>query len=321
MSINQSTPPRGTKAPTCFLCKGETARILWTITGQELRAIFRETGRHLSEGAYGPVSEGSQIHLFECTACGFHYFDPTLVGSGEFYAELQEPSYYPEAKPEFEFALRFCGRHGARRLLDVGSGTGAFLDAARDAGFTVYGVELNARAAVAAASKGHRMISKMLAEISPDELGGPVDLVSFFQVIEHVPDPQAVVIEAKRLLAKGGHVIVSVPHREGLIRRLLPYDPLNMPPHHLSHWRRRDLAELAKRSGLRVVATGTDTLYGRDLEHFWVLHNRIAKKIGRQPWLGGTWLPRVLGLAYRKLGLRHLVRCNGMGIYAVMGRE
>ena len=305
--------------PACLLCGAAAARTVFTLSGAELRQLFRASGRALSEPAFGPITPPFVIRLFECTSCGFQYFDPTLAGSGEFYAELEQAPYYPATRPEFEFALRFCREQGLQRLLDVGAGDGAFLDLARGAGRLTYGVELNLQAAAAAKARGHSMVNKLVGEFTADDLGGPVDFISFFQVVEHVPDPRRLIRTSAELVRPGGYLMVSVPSRAGLFR-LLPYDPANLPPHHLSRWRRQDLETLAAVCGLRVAAMGHDVLYGIDIEKFWLQHNRLAAAIDRPAWPGGSWLPKLVSFLYRKLGCRYYFPRRGLSIYAVMQR-
>src|SRR5688572_28483850 len=75
-TMNESPPNPPT--PACLLCDAREARTIWTLTGQELRLIYEQTGRVLSERAYGAVTRETPIHLFECVTCGFQFFDPAL---------------------------------------------------------------------------------------------------------------------------------------------------------------------------------------------------------------------------------------------------
>jgi hypothetical protein len=91
-----------------------------------------------------------------------------------------------------------------------------------------------------------------------------------------------------------------------------------MPPHHLSHWRRKDLRTLAEKSGLEFVGFGRDILYGTMIRDFIHLQNRLARAIGRAETWGGDRLATWLSLAYRKLGLRHLHVPWGLSVWALL---
>lgn len=304
----------------CLLCHAANSRVVWQISGRELRELFKVGSRTLSDAAFGRITPDFMISLHQCQPCGFEFFDPALAGSGEFYEELEQTVYYPETRPEFGFALDFCAERKVRRLIDVGCGDGAFLDRVRAHGVNTLGLELNEHAAAAAAAKGHLVLSKDLAQVTPEELGGHVEFLTLFQVIEHVPDPCGFLRLAAGLVAPGGYLMISVPNRFGSCR-LIPYDPANLPPHHVSRWREKDLVALSVACGLRTVENGADPLYGGDLLKFALLHNRLASAIGRRPRVGGEWLPKLLSFAYRKLGLRHFLPFRGPSIYAVLQRS
>jgi len=303
----------------CLLCDGRELRALWTITGRELRLLFAATGAQHSDAAFGRITPDFPVRLFECAGCGFQFFNPALAGAGEFYAEAESPGYYPAVRREFEMARAFATARGLRSVLDVGGGDGAFLDLARRAGLRTYGCELNAHAAAIAAEKGHTMLGKPLPALTPEDVAGGVDVMTFFQVVEHLPDPRRFLAGALHLLRPGGFIIITVPNRNGCCR-LTPFDPANMPPHHITRWRSEDLARLGRACGLRVESIGAETLFAFDIERLWKLHNRFAAAIGKPPRPGGGWLPGLLTLLYRYLGARHWFPRRGFGVYAIFQR-
>ena len=298
----------------CLLCHGSSLSTIWSLSGAEVRALWRESGFTITDSAFGSLTPAHLVSQFECGTCGFRFFDPTLAGGGEFYEQLERGGYYAGNRPEFQFALALCQREQFKSVLDVGGGTGAFLDLARTQGPATYAVELNAQAAAVCAAKGHRTLRKRLEDISPEDLNGGVDMLTLFQVVEHVPDPRAFLGAAARLVRSGGLIVVAVPNNAGQ-HKLLPFDPANMPPHHISRWRNVDLNRLGAACELSTAVRGADPLYGRGFEGFWALHNRLAPAIGRPPHPGGRWLPATLSFLYRKLGCRHYLPRRGLSIY------
>lgn len=299
----------------CLLCGGVPNGAVWTVTGADVRALWRAAGRPLSEAAFEGLATEREVTQFECGDCGFRFFDPSLAGGGNFYQELEQGDYYVKSRPEFDFALELGRREKIKSVLDVGGGDGAFLDHARAAGLTTFALELNAHAAELAARKGHRTLHRRLEDVTPAEVDGGVDMLTLFQVVEHVPEPVAFLKSAARLVKNGGLLIVAVPNNDGM-HVLLPFDPANMPPHHVSRWRVRDLEKLGAVCGLPVAALDADPLHGRPMKEFWLLHNRLAPAIGRRPHPGGAWLPSVFTWLYRKLGCRHFFPRRGLSIYA-----
>lgn len=97
-----------------------------------------------------------------------------------------------------------------RRVLDVGCGSGDLVAALEEAGFAAEGVEPSDEAASAARARGLRIHTGDLAGFAP----GPArfDALVMLNVLEHVPDPAALLGEAHGLLADGGVLCVQVPN-------------------------------------------------------------------------------------------------------------
>jgi len=272
-------------------------------------------GNQFDDAAWGRITPGMAVVRHQCQGCGFQFFDPSLAGNEAFYRQLEHAEYFAPDRPEFSRSLALAARQQCRRVLDVGCGSGFFLDAAKQAGLETWGLELNGAAAAKARAKGHRILDRLLDTVSMDDVGGPLDLITFFQVLEHVPDPVAMLKEAARLVRPGGVLAAAVPSASGFYR-LTPWDPHQWPPHHVSHWRPADLRQLAASSGLKLLETGGDRLFGTDIERGWKLHNRLAAALGHRPRAGGDWLPDLGVWLYRKTGMKYVVPQWGVSLYA-----
>lgn len=300
----------------CILCRSPRIRPADRITGKQILDLWKTSGHELSDGALGCIRRDSNIELYLCENCGFKFYNPLFAGSGEFYEELMSDKKYPDASPEFSFALGHAKTHNLRNVIDVGCGEGAFLDMARAAGLRTWGVELNRNAAQVAESRGHQMFQMMMEEIPNQDLEGGADLLTLFQVVEHVASPVDFVRSASRLVRPGGYVVVGVPSERRMLG-LLHYDPANWPPHHVSRWRPIDLDRLATETGLALVKQGHDTLYGRAIEWAFDYHNRFAAVLGRKTIpFAGFW-GKTISCLYRYLGCKRYSGLHGLSIYAI----
>jgi SAM-dependent methyltransferase len=159
------------------------------------------------------------------------------------------------------------------RVLDLGCGAGRFVAALRDAGADAVGVEL----AEAALERARRNVPGAdLRLIEPGggvPLGhGEVDLVWCSEVLEHVPDTVALLNEARRVLKRGGRLLVTVPDHGRLKRTLIAlarheahYDPLGQ---HVRFYTRRSLASTLQATGftgVRIEPLGGPPLLRRAL--------------------------------------------------------
>jgi SAM-dependent methyltransferase len=288
---------------SCPLCGCGTATIIGQLTGAQLRKLWQVIGVQLSEIAWGPLTVDVVVKLYECAACGFQFFDPALAGTEVFYRELEYAGYYSNCRPEFFRTLAFARRHGLKRVLDVGCGSGAFLDRAKQSELETCGLELNAAAAAKAQAKGHMILSELHGNLTLTKTHGGFDIITLFQVLEHVSSPVGLMLDAAKLLKPGGFVSVAVPNAAGVCR-WSPWDPHQWPPHHISRWHLQDFAQLAARSNLRMLKSGGDILAGASIQDIWSLHNRTAPLVGDRSYPGGSLLPKVISQAYRKLGLK-----------------
>jgi SAM-dependent methyltransferase len=300
----------------CLLCASAHLREQDHLTGEQLRKLWSEGMKiTFSVEAFGNIKAETNVRFYRCADCGFQFFDPYFGGNEAFYRELEHPNYYAPERPEFARTRDFAVRHRLARVLDVGCGSGAFLNLAKASGLETHGLELNTAAAEKARAKDHRIFDCLLHELTPEQVDRPYDLITLFQVLEHVPDPLQVMRDAAKRLAPGGYIVVAVPSAEGVLR-LAPLDPHQWPPHHTSRWRRDDFAQIARTCGLRIAEQGGDILFGADIEHLWTSNNRMAAILGRSPTIGGDISPKIVSFVYRALRLKHLVSARGSSVYA-----
>lgn len=108
-------------------------------------------------------------------------------------------------------------RPGAR-ILDIGCGHGTTSAELVQRGHHVFGMEINQDALAALKAKGITPIAHDIT--APFELEEAFDVVLLLDVLEHVFDPAALLGEATRVLAPGGHILVTVPLYFDLLDRL-----------------------------------------------------------------------------------------------------
>jgi 2-polyprenyl-3-methyl-5-hydroxy-6-metoxy-1,4-benzoquinol methylase len=143
------------------------------------------------------------------------------------------------------------------RVLDVGCGDGKTLAIMRDLGWQVFGVEPDLEAA-RAARKAYG-IEVFAGDLDAANLESEsFDAVLLHHVIEHVQDPQALLVQCRRLLRKGGRLVIMTPNLAGLGHRVFGRAWFALdPPRHLVLFTSGALKQMAQRSGLRVVKTKT----------------------------------------------------------------
>ena len=245
-------------------------------------AVYREgTDRELSHTALGPSRRDiSAGRILRCRSCrvGFRAALPSEESLGRLYREFDTEAYEGELPARFRTAarqLRIVSRYVTPgRLLDVGCGSGVFLRCAVDAEWNVVGVEPGKaahRSAMALLSGRGDVIRGLLQEVSlaPSSF----DVVTLWDVLEHVPDPRSLMERATSLLKPGGYLFVNVPDLDSLPTRLLRARWPLLLPEHLIYFSRDSLRLCGESAGLSLIR------FGRRLASFSVgyLLRRLAQ--------------------------------------------
>ena len=148
--------------------------------------------------------------------------------------------------------LESPGRERAFRLVDYGCGSGAFVRMAVLFGFDAEGIDLSpSRRRIAAA---HGAVVHESWEERDRHSPGPLDAVTLFEVLEHVPEPLELLREVTRRLRSGGVVIIEVPDATDVTsgERFEDFHKLN-PLEHVNAFTPRTLDQLCRRAGLARV--------------------------------------------------------------------
>uniref|UniRef100_A0A9E8CSC9 Class I SAM-dependent methyltransferase n=1 Tax=Bosea sp. NBC_00436 TaxID=2969620 RepID=A0A9E8CSC9_9HYPH len=194
------------------------------------------------------------ITLWSCQTCGFGRFDPPCAGDAGFYEAISAQDYYVHDKWEFELAIEDLDRVGARRVIDVGCGSGAFIRLLRQSrpALEVEGYEITPVLVESLRAQGVKMLTGTLDEVTRTSSSiPPFDAVCMFQVLEHTPDPVAFFDTFAPLVRRGGWIIVSTPDEGGPISEF--WNALTeLPPHHVSKWTEAAYRTLLEERGFRV---------------------------------------------------------------------
>jgi SAM-dependent methyltransferase len=166
------------------------------------------------------------------------------------------------------------------RLLDVGCGSGLFLERMRDFGWQVTGVEPDAAAASAANERlGDDAV--IVAHVDDPTLApASFDAVTLSHVIEHVPDPVGTLRSCRDLLAPAGTLVCVTPNTRSLGARSFGASWLHWdPPRHLNVFDVASLERAIREAGLEVerVATPSSTA------HFVWQASTLIERRGRIP--------------------------------------
>jgi 2-polyprenyl-3-methyl-5-hydroxy-6-metoxy-1,4-benzoquinol methylase len=245
-----------------------------------------------------------------CRRCGLVYVSPRLQGQA--LADVYDANYWrsddPKARGYADYAreaalyLKTFGKRMAlvrhhlpakARVLDVGCAAGYFLRVARDAGHEVHGVEMSAAiAGEAVRALGAAAVHIGTLDDAVREKGhaaGSFDLVTLWDVIEHVPDPQATLRTIRGLLRPGGKLLLETQNIASRWARLLGRRWHHFKhDEHLYHFTPATITRLLDDCGFDVATIGA--AYAGKYVSFGFLAER-AQRLGKV----AGWLARPLG--------------------------
>jgi len=199
-----------------------------------------------------PLAGFEKAYLCQCNSCGF-IFSARIPSAQElinYYEGYGRDDYlspitikrYHEILDSFESARK------TNRLLDVGCGIGYFLDVAKERGWEVYGTEYTHKAIEICESKGITMHQGVLdpSNYKPESF----DVITSFEVIEHINNPNPEINNISSLLRKDGLFYVTTPNFNSLIRyyRGQKYNVICWPEH-LSYYTPSTLNNLMQKHG------------------------------------------------------------------------
>jgi SAM-dependent methyltransferase len=177
------------------------------------------------------------------------------------------------------------------RLLDVGCNLGLFLKVAIEHGYSVTGVEINEPCAVWGRTRwGLDVRAGALEDCGFGK--GAFDVVTLFDVLEHVPNPRGLLRAVRPLLGGDGLLVLQSPNRESAMARMTGAKWYWLsPPDHLYHFSPRALMMLLAQEGFVIEHKKT-----------WEPASEFAKNV-LAAWRGMGPLPKLGASFLRRTGL------------------
>lgn len=206
--------------------------------------------------------KGYAIH--RCARCDLEFVHPTpapeaieAVYASDYFEGGAYADYFAaerdlaerKARARLDALASLCVTQGTS--VDLGCAAGYFVDAALQRGFDAYGVEPSARARAHCPAS---VASRVVERFDDPALPARFELVTLWDVLEHLPDPVDTMRSIRERLAPRGWLAVVVPAIGNVNTRLAPstWDQYK-PPEHLWFWSLRSLTSLLAKHDFDVV--------------------------------------------------------------------
>jgi len=205
--------------------------------------------------------------IVECNTCKFHFTNPIPVVEeiGEYYKSESYVSHSSTNKGlinkiyqrvrtyTLKQKVKLISKHSpGKNHLDIGAGTGHFINATTLSGFNSIGLEPDADARKLATDTHDVNIQSLENLYNLDEKS--IDVITMWHVLEHVYDLNKDLVQIEKLLKDDGVMIVAVPNMNS-------YDAKHYKEHwaaydlpiHLYHFTPSDINSLFAKFNMEVV--------------------------------------------------------------------
>jgi ubiquinone/menaquinone biosynthesis C-methylase UbiE len=136
-------------------------------------------------------------------------------------------------------------------LLDIGCGTGEFLQTMKANGWEVSGIEPS----TSAREKSEKLVQQPMAN-SLEDITGTFKAVTLWHVLEHVPDLNKTLTKINQFLSEDGKLIIAVPnHQSRDAKKYQQYWAGYDVPRHLWHFNQNSMALLLQNHGFTIDKT------------------------------------------------------------------
>jgi ubiquinone/menaquinone biosynthesis C-methylase UbiE len=205
-----------------------------------------------------------EFTIVKCSSCGFHFTNPIPAESiiGNYYKSEEYVSHSSSNKGIINRVYSIVRNYTLKQkvkllsnytkgnsLLDIGAGTGHFLNLAQTQGYEIQGLEPDEDARSFANQQFNLSLEKLdtLTSISSDSK----DLITMWHVLEHVYHLKRDLSEIVRVLKTGGYLFIAVPNMDSWDAKFYKsYWAAYDVPRHLYHFQENTIKKLIETFGL-----------------------------------------------------------------------
>lgn len=190
------------------------------------------------------------------------------------------------------------------KILDIGCASGHFIELANKQGHETYGIELTKKAVDYCKSKGLNVIDK---ELCDGLFNTKFDLITYWDVIEHLPNPSELMEITKNMLNDGGLVLCLVPNADSLAAKIM-HEKTNMftPNVHINIFTKKTLESFMSNNGFKSI------YFESQISEMNVINNYLNYK---PPYEVNDFNTTILGLINEKDILDNFLGYKILGIF------
>jgi 2-polyprenyl-3-methyl-5-hydroxy-6-metoxy-1,4-benzoquinol methylase len=197
--------------------------------------------------------DGDTAEVYICPSCGFGFGHPYKGGDEEFYSVMADETRYPRWKWDYQIAFdHVIVPQKMGRILDIGAGVGYFLQRLPES-WEKFATEASPFTREELAKRGVNCYTD--THEAMQKAASTFDVVTLFQVLEHLDCFRQVIQDTATLLKPGGKTIIVVPNAEKVWQIEKYTGCLDMIPNHINKWTPQSLTKVLAEFNLSVCTT------------------------------------------------------------------
>lgn len=213
---------------------------------------------------------GHHPQIVACKNCGYVYANPRWSEDElmQAYGAVEDETYVTERvgrvltfQKHLQHMEKWTGEGNGRSLLDIGAYIGVFVEEAQKSGWQAMGVEPSDWAAAAAQERGLNVI--VGTQDAPELQGKTFDVVTMWDVIEHVDSPSEEMAKAYHLLKPGGWLVMHTMDIDSLTAKLMGGRWPWFMDMHLHYFSQKTMAQMLAQNGYELIWSGVQGRYLR----------------------------------------------------------
>jgi 2-polyprenyl-3-methyl-5-hydroxy-6-metoxy-1,4-benzoquinol methylase len=265
----------------CPMCGADDVDVVYNATSNNEQFDSPDAYRCTNPGY------GTHDRIVRCRRCRLVYSNPRSPDNViiENYKAVEDMIYVHEQdgrRLTFMHHIKhmetIIGKPNGRSLIDVGCYTGVFVEVALNHGWKTIGIEPSHWAAAYAQSRNLPVIEGMLATAGIADASQ--DVVTLWDVIEHLPDPMRELQLVARILKPGGWIVIHTMDIDSLAARIMRECWPWLMKMHLIYFSQRTMADMLRKVAAEPVYSKAMGRYLR-LGYFSTRVMALSPRIGR----------------------------------------
>lgn len=209
---------------------------------------------------FDEVFEKYEVTFLQCKRCGFVYL-PWYYRKNISYTDYKDEAVLRQVRAgndwlkiqrhllRFKLIRRYVPKG---KLFDLGVGWGHFLLAGQQLGYDVYGIEISQNP-FTYAKEDLKLPVDHIDFFKMDKPAGSYDIITLWDVLEHIDEPDKMVERMAYLLKPGGYVFIQVPAIDSYIARKQGVNWKMIGLDHVNYFSKKTITPLLERYGFEVV--------------------------------------------------------------------